>query len=232
MAAPYIPSQDSALDVWSANFANLITAAPSTYGLDAVAAANIQGAVDAYHTAFLCAGLTAPPNPTPVNPACRTSVTIATKDADKLAMRTLCRVYASQIRLNPGVLNADKIALGLNLPNNSPVQIPAPITWPIFAFISAGPLSHILSYTDSTPGAGKAKPFGAVAALLFCGLATAATTDPDALPYNSSQTKSPLQLTFDPSAAGKIATYAARWVTRKGLVGPWGPIISTTVVGA
>ena len=232
MATPYIPAQDQALDAWAANFAALITTNPALYGTDAIAAASIQAARDLYHGAYLLGGLTAPPNPQPVNPSTRTPVTVAAKDTAKLAGRLLWRSYAAQIRLNPGVMPSDKIALGLNLPNNSPSQIPAPVTWPILQFISAGPLTHVLTYVDSMAGVGKAKPAGAVAALLFATPAVAVETNPENLAYNSSQTKSPLQVQWPPPDAGKIASYAARWVTRTGLEGPWGPITSATIVGA
>lgn len=232
MSASYIPAQDAGLDTWSQNFAALITAAPATYGLDATAALAIQTAVDAYHDAYLLGGLTAPPNPVPVNPSTRTPVTVAAKDSAKFAMRALARTYAAQIRLNPGVSNADKLALGLNLPNNSPSPIPTPTSFPMLTFLLAGPLTHQFSYKDSDTPVGKLKPTGAIQGLLFAMTSTTPVVDPTLLPFKQAFTKSPFLVQWDSADAGELAYYAAYWQTRRGLVGPWSAIQSVTVVAA
>jgi hypothetical protein len=232
MAAPYIPPQDAGLDTWATNFATLITASPATYGLTPTDAAAIQSARDTYHAAYLLGGLTAPPHPVPVNPSTRTPITVAAKDAAKLASRALWRTYAAQIRLNPGVSNSDKLALGLNLPNNSPTPIPAPITWPLMSFVSAGPLTQVWTYVDSMAGVGKAKPPGAVQLQLFASAGTAPVVDPTLLSLFSVETKSPLQIDLPPADAGKLLSVSGRWVTRRGLTGPYGPIQTAYVVGA
>jgi len=103
MSVAYIPPKDADLALWADNFADLITAAPATYGLVAGDALTIQTANDIFQADYLLA----------VNPGTRTSVTIAQKNSTKLAFVILARTYASQIRINPGVSNADKILLGL-----------------------------------------------------------------------------------------------------------------------
>jgi hypothetical protein len=219
VAVSYIPTTDSGLDDWSANFATLITGDPGLYGLDALAAAAIQDAYDVYHAAYLLGGSI---NRVPVNPSTRTPVTVAAKDAAKVAGRTLWRTYAAQIRLNPGVTNEDKIALGLNLPNNSPSNIPAPTSWPIL---------QVMKYQDSTLGFGKAKAPGALYAQLVATPSAMVITSPDDQPIPFLLTKVPTQIVFDSGAAGKVAYMWARWVTRRGLVGPWSDGITATIMG-
>lgn len=226
---PYIPTKDSAVDSWATNFATLITASPATYGLDATAALAIQTARDSFHAAYLLGGSTGTP-PHPVNPTTFTRVTVASKNAEKIAMLGLVRSYAAQIRLNPGVTNADKTALGLNLPNNTPTPIATPTTFPLLAIAGAGPGQHEIRYADNTTPASRKKPAGAIQMELYRGVAVAAITDPTLTSLLGLVTKQPYQSIFsNPADAGKIATYFARWVTRTGKVGPWSAAVSMTV---
>lgn len=222
MAASYIPPKDADLVNWCTNFSDLITADPPRYGLDAAAALLIQGAADDYNAAYAAA----------VNPTTRTPVTVSAKDSAKIAGVALWRTYAAQIRINPGVLNADKIALGLNLPNNSPSPVPAPTSFPLLTQISSTPLASQWSYADSDTPVGKAKAPGATALQLFVGYGTVPITDPEALLFAGLVTKSPFLLEFPVGEAGKIATVGGRWSTRRGLLGPWSSLSTTTVVNA
>ena len=47
--------------------------------------------------------------------------------------------------------------------------------------------------------------------------------------YLRSFTRSPIGIALDPADRGKCATYFGRWVTAKGLVGPWSPGTSMTI---
>ncbi len=230
MSTPYIPTRDDALDAWALNFSTLITASPATYGLftpDAVAIAN---AYDTYHDAFIVGGSSGTP-PAPVNPSTFTRVTVAAKNSAKIAGVTLWRTYASQIRINPGVLNSDKLALGLNLPNNTPSPIPAPSTFPVLGVVAVGPGVIQLRYADNTTPASRKKPQGALQMELWRGIGTAEIVDPLLCTLNALVTKQPFVSSFsDPTTRGKIATFFARWNTRTGLVGPWSAGI-TQVIG-
>lgn len=233
--APYIPSRDSALDVWADNFQTLIAALPATYGLTAGDAAAITTAFNTWHAAYLLGGSTGSP-PVPVNPSTFTSVTVAAKNAAKIAMTQLNRAYASQIRINPGVSNSDKTALGLNLPNNAPSPIGQPITFPLLNIVSAGPGTHELRFADNTTPSIRKKPFGAVGMQLFRGVAADPIDDVSACQYLATLTTQPYLSSFLIGDNGKVATYFARWVTRgrqaggaAQLEGPWSAPVSMTV---
>lgn len=220
MAAPYIPPKDADLAAWAENFSDLITANPTTYGLQAADAVVIAAANAPWQAAYLVA----------VNPGTRTTVTIAAKNAAKVAFITLARTYASQIRINPGVANADKLDLGLNLPNNSPSPIPPPATWPILAVPTAGPALHEIRFADSSSPASRAKPPLVVQMQLFRGVGVAPIVDPALTQFLAGVTKNPYQSVFtDPTDAGKVATYFARWLNRNGEVGPWSAPVSMIV---
>lgn len=233
--APYIPARDSTLDSWADNFATLITASPATYGLDATAALAIQNAFDTWHAAYLLGGSTGSP-PVPVNPSTFTSVTVAAKNAEKTAMTILHRSYAAQIRINPGVASSDKIALGLNLPNNSPTPIGAPTTFPLLSIVSAGPGTQEIRYADSTTPSLRKKPAGTIGLQLFRGVAVDPIVDVKLCSFLDTLTVQPYQSVFLVGDDGKTATYFGRWVNRgrqaggsASLVGPWSAGVSQTV---
>lgn len=235
MSAPYIPSRDSTLDAWADNFQTLIAAAPATYGLTAPDAVAITNSFTVWHAAYLLGGSTGSP-PVPINPSTFTSVTVASKNSAKFAMVILLRTYASQIRLNPGVTNSDKIALGLNLPNNAPSPIPVPLTFPLLSIVSAGPGTQIIRFADSATPASRAKPFGAIGMQLFRGIAVAAISDVLLTSFYAQLTAQPFQANFVIGDAGKVATYFSRWITRgkpvgdaAAQVGPWSSPVSQTI---
>jgi hypothetical protein len=220
MAAPYIPPKDADLALWAQNFADLIDASPALYGLLPADAVAIFTANLTFQTAFVVA----------TNPATRTTVSIAAKNAAKVALITLARTYASQIRINPGVTNADKLDLGLNLPNGSPAPIPPPATWPLLALPTAGPGLHEVRYADSSSPASRAKPPLVVQLQLFRGVAVAAIVDPLLCDFLAAVTKNPYQSIFtDLADAGKVATYFGRWLTRSGELGPWSAGVSMNI---
>jgi hypothetical protein len=228
MVAPYIPPTSHGIDNFAANFATLIAASPATYGLTSGDATTISAAQASYHTAFLLGGTT--DGHTPVNPTTRSPTTVAAMRSQQAALVGVLRTYASQIRLNPGVNNSDKLALGLTLPNTTPSPIPAPTSYPLLSLLLATPLAHQFSYKDSLSPVGKAKAPGAIQIQLV-GVAQAMPAPaPDALGPLPSQTKSPFQVVWPSPAKGLVATYFARWVTRKGLTGPWSPATTAIVM--
>lgn len=229
MSVPYIPPREVDLVNWADNFATLITAAPATYGLAAGDATIIQGLVNAWDAAY-AAG---------TDPGTRTPVTVAAKNTAKLAMLPVVRTYASQIRLNPGVANSDKLNLGLNLPNNSPSPIPTPSTQPVVIVMQAINLRHILKFRDETASpTSRAKAPGSIGLELWRGIGTTPIVDPALCTYIGTFVKVPFNSDFDAGDAGKIATYFGRWVTRAGSVGynqalqgPWSNAVSFGIVG-
>jgi hypothetical protein len=220
VASPYIPPKDNNLDAWANNFSTRITATPAAFGLLAADAVVIAGLFTTWHAALLLVQ----------NPGTKTATTVAAKNAAKLSMLGTIRTYAQQITANPGVTNANKLLLGLNLPNSAPTPIPAPSSFPQLMLVAMTPGQVTMTYKDSaTGGSSKAKPFGATQMQLFLGVDTVPFSDPTLCSLVSTPTKSPIGVTFSPAQAGKIATFFARWMTRTGLVGPWSTRIFITI---
>jgi hypothetical protein len=221
MSAPYIPNKDAALDTFATNFSALITAAPATYGLVAGDATTIAGVRLTFHTAYLAA----------TNGATRGPSTITVKDAAKVNMLATIRPYAQQIANNGGVTNGNKIALGLNPRTSTPTPFPTPATAPVLLLAAGMPMQHQLRYRDATaiPSV-KAKPAGAIQLILSGATSPTVISNPALLPFLSAQTKSPFIQQWGSGDVGKIAYYAARWITRTGLMGPYSAILSATIM--
>lgn len=222
MPAPYIPNRDADLDTWSANFSTLITAAPATYGLVAGDAVAIAAVVLAFHTSYLIA----------TAPSTRTPTSVAAKDAARVTMLGTVRPYAQRVANNAGVSAGNKIALGVNPRTNAPTPIAAPTTYPVLSIDVALNSSHVVRARDqlASPSV-KAKPFGAV--LLELHGMVLPTGSPSIslplMPVLGLLTKVPTLIAWSPTNAGSTAIYAARWATRTGLYGPFGPGVSMTI---
>lgn len=225
MQVPYIPPQDGAFDTWLANFSTLLTAAPTTYGLVAGDAVIVAGVTLTWANAYVAA----------VNPTTRTAVTIAAKDAARLAATAIVRPYAIQISLNAGVANGDKTAIGVNLPNPSRTPVPPPTTQPTLSLVSSIPFQQTLAYRDTSTPTSKAKPPGVIGLDLRRTIQVGPATDPDAAVAYTIATKSPVVAAFTAGDVSKTCTWFGRWVTRSGpggqaQNGPWSPPFSVAII--
>jgi hypothetical protein len=214
--APYIPSRNANLVAWGLNFSTLITASPATYGLvtgDAVAIAAQYTALAAAYALITSAST-------------KTAATVSAFNGDKITALALWRNYAQAISLNAGVTSANKIALGVNPRTSVPTPITTPTTTPVLTAQSASTAGIIVRYRDSTASPSvKSKPYGVIGTLIYAKASTTVITDPTTLTFEGTQTKSPFTLSL-PATAGMTVYVAARWTTKKGLIGPWSPIIS------
>lgn len=226
MPASYIPPKDADLDIFAANFSTLITATPAAYGLLAGDATTIAASVATWHTAYLLA----------VNPTTRTPATITAKDNARTSMLTVIRPYAQRIANNAGVSSMLKIGLGLNPRQNSPTPIPPPTTAPVVSIPSATPNTLVVRYRDemASPSV-KSKPPGALQCQIFGTVvnngAALPTADLTMLPLIGTFNKSPFQIAYSPTNAGRVAFLVGRWLTRTGLPGPLGSPVNTTIMG-
>lgn len=216
----YIPQRESLLKAFAVNFAALITATPASYGLDAGNATTIQDAVDDFVAAYDLAN----------DPTTRTATTVANKDATRVFMLQVIRPFAQQIRNNAGVSNELKVGLGLTIRDTVPTPVAAPVTQPLLSIIAATPLSHTIRFADAATPDKRSKPSGAkfLELLRFIGLTPPASYSD--WPLADLATKNPVSSEFEAGDASKLCSYVARWVTGRGLKGPWSAVVSMHVV--
>jgi hypothetical protein len=218
---PYIPASDAGFDAWLINFDAIVAVDFADYGISAPQAAALTSATGDWTTAYAAA----------TNPATRTPVTVADKDAARAAAESLARTLAQIIKsfdppVDPGVLTS----LGLTVDSFPPTPVPEPTTFPVLDILQATPQQHKLQYRDSLTPETKAKPYGVISMELWVAIGTAPAPDPSTAVFIATQTKSPFFVTHDPADAGKVATYVARWLTRTGKLGPWSSGVSMTIV--
>jgi hypothetical protein len=219
MANDYIGRTDAQALQWMQTFSSGLQSDPAKYFVAPIQAAAIVAAVDLFAAGLADA----------VDPDQRTSVVIAAKDEARNNAEQLCRQFALQIKMNGGISNPDKMAIGVRPVNPSRDPINCPATSPILSIIAATPGAQTLRFADSmTPETGK-KPFGATELQLFVHVADTATEDPDAASFYGKFTKNPVGVAFSPTDKGKEATYFARWGDRKGSVGPWSLPVTMTI---
>lgn len=219
MSSDFIPAPDAEALTWMQTFAAGIAASVATYDLVTADATAISAAVNAFASAHAVAA----------SPATRTPVTINLKDVARDLAEQTCRQYAIGIKVNGGISDANKIAIGVRPINPDRVPVPAPGTSPLLNIVVATPGVQQLRFADSlTPDSG-AKPAGAASLQLFVAIGTAAATDPDAADFKGAFTRNPLAVDFDAADDGKVATYFARWANPKGEVGPWSLPVSMRI---
>jgi len=216
---PYIPQTDWAFKSFLQNFSTLISADPNRYGVSAADATVIANHYTAFASAF----------DTVQAPSTRNATTIAQKDAVRASAAASIRIYAQIIKANQGVDNEDKAALGIHLDDPTPTPIPAPTSAPLLSIVAAFSGQHEIRYADENTPASRAKPHGVLQLQLNRTVATGANPDPNASTMVGLFTKQPVMVPQDPADVGKTATYFGRWVTRKGLFGPWSLPISMTI---
>lgn len=219
MPGDFIPSRDAELQAWLLNFKTLIAANPTNYGLVAGDATVITNSYVAWNAAYVAA----------TNPATRTHVTIAAKDAQKILTVDVVRTYSTTIRANGAVSDSFKLGLGLHIHDTIPTPIPPPSTYPILAINGAGPAQQDLRAADQLTPTRRAKPHGTAGLLVFRAIGTAIATDPDSAPFLGFVTKAEFHSSFSSADDGKIATYFARWTNAKGEVGPWSSPVSMRI---
>jgi hypothetical protein len=219
MSDKYIPDADSAALAWMKTFAAGLVAGPWRYTVSAAEAATIQSAVDAFDAAFSQAK----------DPARRTPVAVAIKCACRNAAEQLCRQYASLIKHNAGISDADKVAIGVRPVNPTRERINCPQTAPALNVMAATFGTHVLTYTNSGTVDSGAKPYGATELQLFIAIADAPVRDPEQARFYNKFTRNPVSIRFVSANDRKKATYFARWANRHGEVSPWSEPVSMSI---
>lgn len=221
MPRSYIPASDLAARVWLVNFAAIIAVNPIAFGITAAQSTTITNASNSYVAAYALA----------TDPGTRSPVTVAAKDATRNASIATVRPYAVQIASSPAVTDANKVLVGVTVRDVGRTPIPAPASAPLLAFMAGTPLQAKIKISDENSPNLRAKAAGAAGLEFFCFVGTVAPVSPEATPYYGHVSRSPFVMNFAAGSGGKTAFCYARWVTARGLKGPWSQMLSFTVVG-
>lgn len=216
MPTDYVPAKLADFAVWLANFATLIAADPTDYGLITGDATAISAQNTAFQAAYAISS----------TPTTRTSATIATTNGARISALSIVRPYAMRINANQTVTDAQRVDLGLTVRTVTPTPVPPPATAPVLSLRSAIPGQYTVDYRDASNPAPRSKPANVLGCEIVMAIGTAPAVDPDVLPTKVVSTKTPFQVQFAPGDTGKTVTFYARWRNRSGssgisAAGPW-----------
>jgi hypothetical protein len=219
MGKDYIPEKDGMAAVWMGAFAAGIAKAPGAYMLSPPDVAIIQQVVAEFQHEL----------PVATAPATRTKGTVHSKNQARARAEALLRLYAQQIKLNRGISDASKLAIGVPPPNTARSRRDVPLSSPVVSVVAATQGAHTLAYKDTiTPG--RAMPFGAVCLQVFRAISEdGPVRDPADARLCGCFTRSPAVVTFRAEDNRKTATYFARWASRRGEFGNWSMPTSFTI---
>lgn len=217
MSTSYLPAKLDAYKAWIDNFSNLISAAPTTYGLVAGDAVSIAALVATFDAAYALSNSKSTRTPVTVN---------QTQVARNNASNTI-RGYVRIILANAGVSDANKTALGLVIRDVHPSAIPAPGTAPVLGLTGATPGVLTLTFRDTGSSLkSRAKPSGVTSLELYCFFGTTAPASPAATPFLELHTRSPFAVNVPGDDVGKDAFFYGRWLNGKGQPGPWSALLT------
>ena len=158
---------------------------------------------------------------------------LATRNDKRAAATVLIRQVNAIAQADPSVTDTQRSAAGLPVHKTTRTASPVPETHPVLYRVDNEHLLQRLWFSDQdTPGS-KAKPEGVGSCEIRQSLVApggAAPTDPNAMPYLATDSKTPHRTDLEPGDVGKTAYYCQRWVNKTQQPGPWGPVTGYPVV--
>lgn len=220
MPSSYMPVAYNAFESWGTNFVNLVTSAPTSYGL---VAGDVTGLLDSWteFQANLLASTT---------PATRTPVTVAATKENYNEIRLTLQQLVKQIQAWTGLTEEKATELGITFRKTTKTPIPTPTETPSLDIERSTSLaitlrSKVLGATNN------ALPLGSIGYEVYCLLnPTSPPSTPDNFVLLGTATRRFYTQNFDGSAVGKQCYYAVRYVNARQERGPWSNIVGSTVV--
>lgn len=215
----YLPTSDNGLLDWALNFATLIVASPTTYGLEAEQAGGYQAQAQFFESALQAA----------IEPSTRTPVTVQAKNDAKTQLVELSRGLAMIVTNHPGVTNEQRVALGLTVRDREPSPVPPPSGSPdIDVLLVTGRTVTVRLHDASTPG--RRKPANVAGAAVFSFVGETAPADPAVWTFQGNTTRTRFDVSFPADVpAGAKVWITAFWFNRRMQSGPGTPPVSTNL---
>ena len=222
MAGDCVPAPDAEFDSWQVNWVTYAAANAVALGLDPlVDIPAIQAAQTAWNTDYdghLTAQAAAQ--------AARQS-----KDAERATYVALLRSFTQQIQKRTGTTDEQRGGLGVTIPHTEPTPVPAPTTAPVLNVATPERLRHVVEASKTAEeGGGLAKPSGVRGVQLWREIGDPAPANESELGFVSEFTRTRMTLDYQMPQGGLTVYYQARWVSTRGQTGPWGELVSATVV--
>lgn len=222
MAERRFPRPDADFAAYMNNYYGAVEKFWSVQGLDESDLKPLKEALSAWNTAF----------PAHVAAQQRAEAARQNKDAARRELEAQARPVTAFIQGYPKTSDADRATIGITIRAKGGTTGAAPASKPLIVVGDGGRLTHTLRLVDESTPTRRRKPAGAERAEVFVAFTptgTPAPADLNAFRYVQSVSDGSTVLSFDQPQGGMTAHYVARWVTRRGAIGPWSETASATV---
>ncbi len=220
--ADYIPGPDAEFDGWQENWVTYAVANAVALGLDPLGdVPAIEAAQTAWDTDY-DGNLTA---------QAAAQAARAAKDTERDAYVTLLRSFSQQIQKRSGTTDEQRGGLGITILDTEPTPVPAPTTAPLLNIVTAERLRHVVEASKTAEeGGGLGKPTGVRGVQLWRKIGDPAPASESDQEFVNEFTRTRMTLDYKMTQGGQTVYYQARWVSTRGDTGPWGELVSATVV--
>jgi hypothetical protein len=222
MAERRFPRPDADFAAYMNNYYDAVEKWWSVNGFDETDLKPLKDAMSSWNAAF------------PAHVAAQQQAQAArqSKDGARRTLEAAARPVTSFIQSYPTTTNADRATIGITVRDASGTPGGAPTSKPLIVVSDAGRRTHELRLVDESTPTRRARPRGVERAEVFVAFTPTtapAPSDPNAYRYVQSISDGSTVLSFESLQAGMQAHYLARWVTRRGAMGPWSDTASATV---
>ena len=218
MPGDYIPATDAGLRAWAANFNTHATATPLVYGFTAPMATAYDALFTDYDAWLLAAD----------DPAQRTPVVIASKDAARALLVEESRDMAAIAQAFPAITPALLTELGLTVRLDTRTPFPAPTAIPELAVQLLAPLQVKLRIKQ-IGSLLSPYPVGAPLCEIWYKTGDVAPVDLTGCSFAGDATRRFFMHDLPGAMGGDKVHYIARYKTRPGLTGSLSSTLSTTI---
>jgi hypothetical protein len=221
MARNFYYGKDADIVAGSANFAALITAAPTTYGLSAAQATDFSALDATLQSAYTDA----------VSPTTRSPVSIQAKDQAIRGMRESAVNLAKIAYSTTTVSDTQLVALGL-LPRPSRAPVPPPAEAPVIDIVSTSGNTVTLRLHAADDSTRRGKPAGVDGASIFSFIGAAPPDTEDGWTFQGMASRTSVDITFPAGTApGAKVWFTAFWFNSRKQQGPAALSVGTNIPG-
>lgn len=222
MPTKYIPRPDAAFAAFASAYYAAVKVWWSDHGLSDSDLDPLKDALQVWEAAF-------PEHITARNAA---EAARQAKDAAREALEAAIRPVSNFIQTFPSTTDADRAMIGITIRAPGGGSPPAPASRPLVIVEPAGRFTHELRLVDESTPTRRARPRGVDRAEIYVAFTPTGSPAPatfEAFRYVMSVSDGKAVLSYDSPQGGLQAHYLARWITRRGAIGPWSDGASQTV---
>lgn len=220
MATDFVPRTEEDFNDWQGNYLPKLVANAVAWGIPPAVVLNNQNAGTDWTAKYAVGNDEADP----------TSAQRQAKNDSRKAFTLIIRSTVKQyITPNPAVTNADRLDLGVTVPDTTRSRVPVPDHPPVQIINKIIHKQHELRITDPDNPATKSKPKGVARINVFRYIGTAPPVNISQYSLIGSATKAKFVSKLDDEDVGKKAFYITQYENTRGERGPVSDSINATV---